>query len=162
MAHQSIDQRAAPLLQGDGDAAKGEVGAQLPHPLLQGLRTLRQNEGLDSGRTGRLQFSVMLLVSPIQADPSDDVGNRGRHVFHLLFGKWENTLAGAGDSPYSGVVTRQHLSIRCRLQRPAPLEGLSPVVERRGVKFVAGRGVSCQLFHKPFLPRLPPAFAAGG
>src|SRR6516225_5693818 len=78
------------------------------------------------------------------------------------FGKSEDTLAGAGDSPYSGVVTRQHLSIRCRLQRPAPLEGLSPVVARRGVQFVAGRGVSCQLFHKPFLPRLPPAFAAGG
>jgi hypothetical protein len=37
---------------------------------------------------------------------------------------------------------RQHLSMRCRFKRPAPLEGLSLIVERWGALFVAGRGVS--------------------
>jgi len=37
---------------------------------------------------------------------------------------------------------RQHLSMRCRFKRPAPLESLTLIVARWGSSFVAGRGVS--------------------
>jgi len=113
VSHQGVDQRAARLLDGDGHPAEGETGAQLAHPALQGFGTLGQNERLHLRRADRLQASLMLLIGPVQADPGDNVRNRGRHVFGLLSKDGRTRLLESAIALIVESSERQHLSIRC-------------------------------------------------
>ena len=142
VVHQGIKQRAARLFQGDGDGAAGETAAQLGDPSVQGLRFLLHHQVLDLGRAGRLQADIVLLIGPVQADPGDDgVGKRSGMIHGKSSGKrWENTLARSLHSPYSKVLTGRHLSMRCRSERPAPLEALRAIVEQSGRPIRSGAG----------------------
>jgi hypothetical protein len=50
---------------------------------------------------------------------------------------------------WSAGETKSSLSVRCRSERPAPLESLRAIVERSGGIFVAGWGVSRTSTSKP-------------
>src|ERR1035437_3938154 len=54
--------------------------------------------------------------------------------------RWENTLARNLHSPYSKVLAGRHLSMRCRSERPAPLEALRVIVEQSGTQIRSGAG----------------------
>src|ERR1035437_9234596 len=142
VGHQGIKQRAARLFQGDGDGAVGETAAQLGDPGLQGLRFLLYHQVLDLRGAGRLQADIVFLIRPVQADPGDDgVGQRSGMIHGKSSGKrWENTRARNLHSPYSKVLTGRHLSMRCRSERPAPLEALRVIVEQSGTPIRSGAG----------------------
>src|ERR1017187_10080598 len=60
--------------------------------------------------------------------------------------RWENTLARNLHSPYSKVLAGRHLSMRCRSERPAPLEALRVIVEQLGCPIRSGAG---RVLHHP-------------
>ena len=89
-----------------------------------------------------LQANIMLLIGPVQTDPGHDgVGKRSGMIHGKSSGKrWENTLARNLHSPYSKVLAGRHLSMRCRSERPAPLEALRVIVEQSGRPIRSGAG----------------------
>jgi hypothetical protein len=66
-----------------------------------------------------------------------------------------NTLAEAQRSPYSGDVETSTSECAFTTSASAPLEGLSPVVERRDGKFVAGQRVPSVSLLKPWTSIFP-------
>ncbi len=140
--HQGIKQRAARLFQGEGMVAVGKTPAQRGDPGVQGLRLLLNHLVLNLGRAAGLQANIMFLIGPVQTGSSDDRPDLGNGMIHgMSSGKrWENTLARNLHSSYSKVLTGRHLSMRCRSERPAPLEALRAIVEQSGPTIRSGEG----------------------
>jgi hypothetical protein len=122
--------------------AVGKTPAQRGDPGVQGLRLLLDHRVLNLGRAAGLQANIMFLIGPVQTGSSDDRRDLGNGMIHgMSSGKrWENTLARNLHSPYSKVLTGRHLSMRCRSERPAPLEALRAIVEQSGPTIRSGEG----------------------
>src|ERR1700690_4200856 len=145
---QPAQQRAAGLLQSNGDFAIGEAGAQSIGPLGQGFRSLFQAGPFDGVASSGTQAQGVFFVTPIQTDEGGIAwGNREEfgfviHDYYCAARTARARWLGFSEGLIAETSDCRHLSIRLEPKRRAGAKLWVNSSHETGSSFVIQRGVS--------------------